>query len=189
MFIINFFLSKRTPIGCSLYLYKGKRKKRVDKNKLGKKIWRRRSRTMAKGNKEPWVLATSLKGGSKIAKKVIRLYKRRMQIEQGFRDAKNSRWGFSFEESKTYTLARLEILLLIALLAIFAVTLLGKAGAQRSIQYDYQANTVRNKFVLSLFFLGCQMIRQGEINYRRAEYFDALSLIVTSVTQLSKEEL
>lgn len=189
IFIIKSILSKTTPIECSLYLYKGKRKGRIDKNKSGKRSRGEYSRTIAKGKKEPWVLATSLKGGSKIAKKVIRLYKRRMQIEEGFRDVKNSRWGFGFEESKTYTLARLEILLLIALLAIFAVTLLGKIGVQRGVQYNYQANTVRNKVVLSLFFLGCQMLRQGEINYKTAEYFDALSVIVTSVTELSKEEL
>jgi Transposase DDE domain len=189
VFITKTLLSKSTPIECSVFLYKGKKKGRIDKNQAGKRVKGEYSRTIAKGNKEPWVLATSLHGGFRIAKKVIRLFRRRMQIEEGFRDVKNSRLGFSLEESKTYTRVRFEILLLIALLAIFVVTLLGKIGVELNLQYDYQANTVRNKPVLSLFFLGCQMIRQGNIDFNRDDFWGAISLIVASVTYLSKEEL
>ena len=182
-FISEVILSKSTPIECSLFLYKGKKKGRIDKTKRGKRAKRNYSKVTAKANREPWVLATSLKGGDRIAKKVIFLYKRRMQIEESFRDVKNSRLGFSLEESKTYTLKRYEILLLIAMLAILAVSLLGKIGTQQGIQYDYQANTIRNRAVLSLFFLGCQMTRQGNMDFKRKDFLRALSLLRNTIVQ------
>ncbi|MBS0290494.1 MAG: transposase [Proteobacteria bacterium] len=46
------------------------------------------------------------------AKKVINLYKKRMQIEQNFRDDKNERWGFGWRYSKTKNHERYSILLL-----------------------------------------------------------------------------
>jgi hypothetical protein len=182
-FICKTTLSKSTPIECYLFLYKGKKKGRIDKTQSGKRAKGKYSRTVAKAKKEPWVLATSLSGGDRIAKKVILLYKRRMQIEEGFRDVKNSRLGFSLEESKTYTLKRFEILLLIAMLAILAVSLLGKIGTQRGIQYDYQANTIRHRTVLSLFFLGCQMTRQGNIDFKKEDFLKALSLLRGAIVQ------
>jgi len=173
-FVTEVILSKSTPIGCYLFLYKGKKLGRIAKNKLGKRSKDVVSEACAKANKEPWVLATSLQDGKKIAKRVIKLYKLRMRIEEGFRDIKNSRLGFGFEESQSYKPERLEILLLIAMLAIFAVFILGKAGEQRELQYSYQANTTRNRAVLSLFFLGCQIIRDISVKFTKEELLCAL---------------
>jgi len=106
-----------------------------------------------------------------------------MQIEQTFRDIKNSQLGFSFEESKTYKPGRLEILLLIAMLAILAVMLLGMAGEQQNIQYTFQANTIRNRLVLSLFFLGCQIIKDRRITFAKSELLMALKNLQAIMVQ------
>jgi len=172
--ICEAILSKSNPIRCFLFLYKGKKKGRIAKNKSGKRKRDVVSIACAKANKEPWVLASSLREGKNVAKKVIKLYKLRMRIEEGFRDLKNSRLGFSFEESQTYKPERFEILLLIAMLAIFAVSILGKAGEQRNLQYQFQANTIRNRAVLSLFFLGCQIIRERNMKFKKEELLCAL---------------
>lgn len=179
-FIDEVLLSKSTPIQCFLFLFKGKKKGRIAKNKLGNRRKDKSSKVHAKEKKEPWLLATSLKGKSKISKKVIRIYKTRMQIEEGFRDVKNPRLGFSFDESQTHNAKRFEILLLIAMLAIFAVTVLGKAGEQRKLQYAFQANTVRSRTVLSLFFLGCQIIRDKRINFSKFELYQALKALISA---------
>jgi len=186
-FICKALLSKTNPIECFLFLFKGKKKGRIAKNKSGKRKQDEASIRSAKANKEPWLLATSLKNGEKIARKVIKLYKFRMQIEESFRDVKNSRLGFSFEESQTYKRKRFEILLLISMLAILAVTILGKAGELRGIQYDFQANTIRNRTVLSLFFLGCQLVRHGDIKFNNKELWMALNALKSIITKMEGE--
>jgi hypothetical protein len=182
-FICEAILSKSTPIKCYLFLFKGKKKGRVAKNKSGKRRKDVVSKACAKANKEPWLLATSLKNKKKTPKKVIKIYQKRFQIEEGFRDIKNSRLGFSFEESLTYKQERFEILLLIAMLGVLAVTLLGKATTQRGLQYEFQANTIRNRIVLSLFFLGCQVIREQHIKFSNQELLMALKALISSVNE------
>ncbi len=98
-----------------------------------------------------------------------------MQIEESFRDLKNSRLDFSLEESKTQDAKRWGILLLIAMLAILAACLLGKAAEQKDLQYEFQANTVKTGAVLSLFFLGCQIIKKGSTMFTNKELISALA--------------
>ena len=110
--------------------------------------------------KEPWLLATSLNEHS--AKQVVNIYSKRMQIEETFRDAKNYRFGWSFRHARTKNENRFAVLLLIGTLAMFAVTVIGKAAEQKKMHYKFQANTIRNRRVLSLFFLGQSLIQAGE---------------------------
>jgi hypothetical protein len=58
----------------------------------------------------------------------MRAYSRRMQIEVAFRDLKNHRWGFALRYARTKNAKRLEIVLLIALLATFVLWLMGIAA-------------------------------------------------------------
>jgi len=87
------------------------------------------SENNAHRERTPWLIVTSLEGGASITKRVINLYKTRMQIEEGFRDFKNSRWGFSLDEAKVSTSYRYENLLLVGALATFAVWLTGKVAS------------------------------------------------------------
>ncbi len=58
------------------------------------------------------------------ALKIIQAYGYRMQIEQNFRDTKNSNYGYGLEHSGTKDRMRLENLLTIALVATFMALLL-----------------------------------------------------------------
>ena len=110
---------------------------------------------------EPWLLATSLADAT--PKKIVDVYAARMQIEETFRDAKNHRFGWSFEDSRSTTCERILVLLLIAVMGMLAVTLLGQAAERRGDHLDYQANRTRRKRrVLSLFFLGKNIICVGD---------------------------
>ena len=109
-------------------------------------------KTARKRAKEPWLLATSLANGE--AAEVVACYARRFQIEETFRDTKSHRFGFSFEDAGSRTERRLNNLLLIAILAAYATTVLGIAAESDGIDREMQANTVRHRRVFLLFTLG-----------------------------------
>jgi hypothetical protein len=70
--------------------------------------------------REPWILATSLTCGPA---KGIAIYKRRMQIEETFRDAKSTRFGLSMGHARTGSEHRANVLLLLAMLGrLFAAS-------------------------------------------------------------------
>jgi hypothetical protein len=152
-------LCKRYSITTYLYLFKGKRKKR-------KELSLPRGRSCSanadprKAAREPWLLATSLCKGYFMPKKMVKKYAMRMQIEEGFRDLKSSRYGFGFENAYSKKRARIEILLLIAMLAAYIAWLTGWVAEKSGLHYQFQSNTIKTRRVLSLFFLGCQVIKK-----------------------------
>jgi len=152
-------LSKSTPYEGMLCYYRNAAKGRVSKNKLGQKRSCSHSKKYSKANKEPWVLATSLDGYN-IATKVVKIYKTRMQIEEGFRDLKSSKYGFGFEQSYTRSRKRLENLLLIAMLASLVAWITGWLAEKEKRHYEFQANSIKHRRVLSLFYLGCRVIKK-----------------------------
>ncbi len=74
------FLTKSKPLECEFVIYKGKPKGRIKKNQSGARSQTKHSKKNAEKEKEPWLLATSLKMNSKLAKQVKRIYATRMQI-------------------------------------------------------------------------------------------------------------
>lgn len=167
-------LVKRNPLACHAYLVKKKKQGRVKKTVFGKRCEMKYSEKNAHRERTPWLIVTSLKGGKTITKRVMNLYKTRMQIEEGFRDIKNSRWGFSLDEAKVSTAARYENLLLIGVLATFAIWLTGKVAELRNLHRQYQANTVKTRCVLSTFYLGCRVLSKQVLVIRREDFKQAL---------------
>jgi len=109
-------------------------------------------RKHARSAREPWLLATSLMDLS--PREVVGVYRRRMQIEELFRDEKNHRFGWSLGMTMTTDPRRLEVLLLLLALGVIAMTLLGLSLEQQQLHYRYQANTVKTRRILSFFVLG-----------------------------------
>ncbi|MEO6850356.1 MAG: IS4 family transposase, partial [Mucilaginibacter sp.] len=153
-------LCKSNPILLNLCLFKRKKKCRKGLNKAGKKRRDTTSLDQRKAANEPWVLVTSLPKSSFLAKQTVKKYSKRMQIEESFRDLKSSRYGFGFENAYSQEIRRIEILLLIAMLASFIAWLTGRVAEKLGLHYQFQSNTTKNRRVLSLFFLGCQIIRR-----------------------------
>ncbi len=169
-------LSKRSRYGCGLYLVRaytrgpGRPRKRtfVSTNEA---LYRRLHRT-------PWLLATSLPHTRGSAQRVMRAYASRMEIEEAFRDLKNHRWGFALRYARTKRPERLEVLLLIAALASLVLWLMGLAGKARRWTRHFQANTERNRDVLSIVFLGQQLWRCPHLTVTRSELTDAFERFV-----------
>ena len=152
-------LCRTNIIETHLYLFKGKPQGRSLLNRAGKKRRDSSSMDSRKAAREAWVLASSL-SGRLMEKRVIKIYKKRTQIEEGFRDLKSSRYGFSFEDSHSKKRERIEILLLIGSLASFIAWLIGWAMEKSKQHYQFQSNTVKTRRVLSLFYLGCQTVKR-----------------------------
>ncbi|HEX2242728.1 MAG TPA: IS4 family transposase [Gammaproteobacteria bacterium] len=159
-------LTESNPIDCQVVLYKGKSKGRVHLNRLGQRVRSAHSRKHEKAQREPWLLGTSLSQGFKFAEKVVKLYALRMTIEEAFRDLKSTRFGLSLELHHTYQLERLQVLLLIATLALMVAWLMGKATELTGQGRHYQANTVKTRVVLSTLFLGLKVIDDPRVTLR-----------------------
>ena len=143
---------KRNPV--TTYLYLAKEKYEGSRWKYTKKHGG--IKTFVKAAKEPWLLASSLEN---INFSVIKLYKMRMQIEENFRDLKNNQYGFSLKTAHSRCPKRIRVLLVIAMLASLIAWLVGSIAEQKKWQYQFQVNSIKRR-VLSLFFLGCQVIKR-----------------------------
>ena len=163
-------VSKTDPIETFLYLIKLSRKERTRLNKYKKKAQSKKDKVYSKSATEPWLLATSL-DNTETRLDPFALYFKRMQIEQNFRDLKSSQYGFSFEHAYSKSIARIQILLMIAMLATLIAYLTGFIAENNQWHYHFQANTSKNKRVLSLFYLGCRILKKKfrhRINYDKA---------------------
>lgn len=147
------FLSKKShnkAVICDLYSVKKKPKRRKMKTKLGKVKQGSYSKTIAKGQKEPWILASSLPKTGFNSDQIVRLYSFRMQIEQSFRDIKNNKYGFNFKHTLTRSIKRLNNLLLIAAIVNFIVWSVGVLAEQKQWHFKCQSNTSRLCNILSV---------------------------------------
>lgn len=118
-----------------------------------------------RGAIEPWLLATSLSHASAVT--ICELYATRMQIEETFRDTKNSRFGWSLQQARYRSTQRLDNLFLLIALAMLAVTLLGAAAEATNRHLGYQSNTIKTRRVLSWFVLGNYIIQNQELDWLR----------------------
>jgi hypothetical protein len=84
----------------------------------------------------------------------MQLYRTRMQIEEGFRDIKYHRTGFSLSETRTRSPERLANYLLVGMLVTLVVWLIGRLAEEQKLHYQYKINRVNTCRVLSLFLSG-----------------------------------
>lgn len=138
-----------------MYLYK---KTTKIKNKVKRKKMDSTTKDYRRSEDEPWLLVSSRNDGENSALTIVQIYKKRMKIEHEFRDTKDVQWGIGLSYSGTRDPQRLQILLLLGWLALFLSWLIGFMTELKKGHYDYQANTVKTHRVLSLVFLGLQVI-------------------------------
>jgi hypothetical protein len=165
------WLSKRSPYGCYLHRYRafqrgpGRPRKPRRSARNGQ-----RARAQAR---EPWLLATSLSPQAWSARRVVRAYEKRMQIEETFRDLKSHRWGYGLQYARSRSPERLANLLLLTTLAMVATWLVGLAAKAKGWMRHFQANTVKNRAVLSVFFLGRRVLKSVRFALRRSDLWRA----------------
>jgi len=153
------YFSKTTKHPCIATLYKGRKKGRIKKKLRGGKSQCSTDKYQEKKAKEPWFLISCLpKKWDKNPKKVMKLYATRMQIEEAFRDTKNGKLGISLEFANSRTPERFDILLLIGALILYILWCIGFVAEQLNFHHLLQANTVKNRRVLSHIYIGREVI-------------------------------
>jgi hypothetical protein len=145
-------LSKANPLRCFFYLYKKKLEGRFTKETKDNALLH-----YARSVREPWLLASSL---DEKPHKVINMYRQRMKIEESFRDMKSFRYGLGLTQVWARKPKRYGIILLIVLLTNFIACLIGQALELKKKHYEFQANSIKNRRVLSYFYLGCQAFKK-----------------------------
>lgn len=154
-------LSKTNPFVTYCYLVKKKIKGRKKRLKNGKIDKNRTSKQHSQGHREGWVIVSSLTPNkSTIAKKIMNIYSRRMTIEESFRDLKSTQYGFGMDQNKTIKQKRLIVWLLLAALACLLAWIVGYFAEKAGLHHQFQANSIKNRRVLSFFYLGCEVIRK-----------------------------
>lgn len=153
----NSQIVRSNPFACTLILFKQKSKGRHATNPDGTRKASKRSKVHAQGAKDPWLLATSLASHRHLSKQVVAIYRQRMQIEEGFRDMKSTRFGLGYEQNKSVKKPRLTLLVLLTTLASLVAILLGMVLVVSNKHRRFQANT-ETKSVLSFHYLGLRAI-------------------------------
>lgn len=172
------YLCKTNTLETHLYLIKQKSKYR--KSTRRKPGGKRDELNYKRAGKEAWLLATSLSGSYFLrTKRVVKIYKKRMQIEQNFRDIKNANHGFGLRNAYSRDLKRIQILLIIAMLATWIAWVVGYILEGKRIHLQFQVNSLKRR-VLSLVYLGCRAIERG-ISITYDEFDNAISSLQLEV--------
>lgn len=153
----EYYLTKVGRFLTHMYVVKQWQRGRKCKRKDGQVRQDKDSLNYSRSQREPWVLVSSLK---EAAKKIVLIYKGRMRIEESFRDMKSGRYGLQLEHSKTHRFSRKRVWLLLCALATLLMWLVGREAERLNYHYQFQANSLRHRRVLSFVYLGCQVLRK-----------------------------
>ncbi|MCG6941365.1 MAG: transposase, partial [Thiohalocapsa sp.] len=93
----------------------------------------KKANNAARSAKEPWLLVASPTLAARGAKRLVGMYRQRMQIEEAFRDMKSQHFGEGLERSRSRSAGRYTLLVLIASLAAFVLWLVGTATTERNL--------------------------------------------------------
>ena len=100
-----------------------------------------------------------------------------MQIEESFRDLKSPAYGLALRHNRTRCTKRIDILLLMALMAEIIMWWNGLIAMPAKWHYDFQANTIKHRRVLSIPRLGKEVrchrryrIQESQYHWAMVEY-------------------
>lgn len=178
-------INRSNPLDCRLIIYKQASQGRKDLNRYGEVRQSSNAKKYAKGANDPWLLSTSLKMTNSLGKKAVAIYRKRMQIEEEFRDMKSSAFGLCFEQSQSRILRRLTIIILMVTLASLVLLLIALSVIQAKAHRRYQANT-STKRVLSFQFVARRAIKDKGLKLDPNCFKDSLLDIKKQIFSMTK---
>jgi len=180
----HYQMSRRDPIACDMVIDKKEKMGRKDLVATGERARRsKKSLSNAAKEREPWLLATSLASNeTRFAKRVVKIYKSRMQIEESFRDLKT---GLNFNQSHSRKQKRIEVLLLISIISQFVLFLLGVTVKLLGKHLRYQANSIKDRNVLSYQFIGLRVLKDQHLELNGYDITIAFERIKTLIAEIS----
>lgn len=166
-------LTQGNPINCQIVLYKSLPKGRKNQRSTRTNCHHPSPKVYSASAKEPWVLATNFPPAARTPKQLVKLYAKRMQVEETFRDLKSPVYGLGLRQSRTNSPARFDIILLIALMLQFMFWLTGLHAQGQGWDRHFQANTIRTRNVLSTVRLGLEVMRRPDYEVSTQELLAA----------------
>jgi hypothetical protein len=103
---------RSNPISAVLVLVRLPRQGRHGQTAFGKRSRSKSSQQSARAAKEPWLLVASPSLAHLPAKRLVKIYRQRMQIEESFRDMKSQHFGEGLECSRSEGVGRFRVLVL-----------------------------------------------------------------------------
>ena len=152
-------LSKAQKYSCRSVIIKEKNKRRKKLNREGIVTKCYNNKRHSKSAREPWLLTTNLPSSLWSALDIVNIYRKRMTIEETFRDNKNEHYGLGLSRNRSVQIHRIENLLLVAALAQIALYIIGKIAESKGLQRHFQANTIRKRRVLSYGYLALRVLQ------------------------------
>jgi hypothetical protein len=133
--------------------------------------------------KEPWILATNLPRTYDTTK-ILNAYKKRMQIEESFRDVKSTRYGLGGRIFQTRCIYRWGIAMLLAAIVQIMLWIIGVIGHSQGYQKVFQSNTVKDKKIFSYFYLGQLIVEFNKLEKLVIDYDDLPSVIEAELARV-----
>lgn len=135
-------------------------KEKYRKNPAG--FYNAGNKSYSRSKREPWILGTNLPISHNTTQ-VINFYKKRMQIEESFRDLKSHRFGIGGRYARTECINRWNVKMLLASIVQIIYWVIGVVAHSQNFQKYFQANTVKNKKIFSYFYLGRLMFEHDKV--------------------------
>jgi hypothetical protein len=155
-----FDVVRNEPIQARLVLHADQARGRRHMTLKGERRRDKQSRQHAQREAEPWLLMACKEMAHVNAGQVVAIYRRRMQIELGFRDLKSHRYGQAFEDSLSRKRERIETLLLLHALAMFVSWLAGMAADAIDAQHKLNPYPTSRR-LYCLLRLGQEALQRG----------------------------
>lgn len=149
------------------YLHKKAAKKRKNRRARGRPSSPKTEKEQQVSGREPWLIFTSTEQFK--PREIMKLYSRRMQIEQNFRDEKSERFGFGLRSSYSRSAGRMLVLSLLVTLATVVMWLLGYHAENKGLHLKYQANSLKSRRVISYLTLAENVLRHSPLIIRLTE--------------------
>lgn len=167
------------PLTAFIVLIRQARKQRKSLTFNGKKRRSKRNQMHARREREPWILVAALSLQSRSPKQIVKIYKTRMQIEEGFRDCKSRQYGVSLSQHRRMNQHRRSILCLIVTCAIFVLWCIGVAGQHIRLAKQVRVNSSSKRTSYSVIFLARLLIAQSEFRISLRSMIKSLQQIET----------
>jgi len=171
-------LSKSHDFECRGVLFRGKSMHRHNVNRKGVTTKCNNNKKQAKSAKEPWFLVSNLPREIFKPTQLVNLYKRRMSIEESFRDCKNEYYGLGLSRSLSRSTERLQVILLLSMMVQFYLYCVGKSAEMAGYHRDFQANTVVDRRVLSYGFLALRILQHERYILTKLMLISAMEALI-----------
>lgn len=177
MGVINWV--RKQPLVAWIVLIRLPKKHRQALTYQGNKRQSQRDKIQIKRASEPWLLVASVSLHQRTPKQIVKIYKTRMQIEEGFRDCKAVNYGLSLSQNRRMNLYRRTVLCLIAACAIFVLWCIGTAGRQTDVARQVCVNSSSKRPYYSVIFMAKLLIAQAHFRLPDKTIYSALNEVKT----------